>query len=58
MNPYDTMRERALSLDTIDFVLSEAERASLKIAREAFERGDIQQTEVSPGSGIYKLVRP
>lgn len=57
MNPYDTMRERALTLDTIDFVLSEAERASLEQAKQAFERGDIQQTEVSPGSGIYKLVR-
>lgn len=57
MNPYDTAHSRQLSMDTIDFVLSEAERASLAQAKQAFERGNIQQTEVSPGSGIYKLVR-
>ena len=56
-NPYDTARERVLSMDTIEFTLTEAERASLAAAKEAHERGEIKQVEVRPGSGVYKLVR-
>lgn len=54
-DPYNTSRERILAMDTIDFVLSESERASLLAAREAHTRGDIKQREVAPG--VFVLVR-
>jgi hypothetical protein len=53
MDPYNTLAP--LPFDTIEFVLSDAERASLKAAREAYERGDIAQREIAPG--IFVLVR-
>jgi hypothetical protein len=52
-DPYNTLSP--LPFDTIEFELSEAMRASLAAAREAYERGYIKQREVSPG--IFVLVR-
>jgi hypothetical protein len=53
MDPYNTLAP--LPFDTIEFVLSDAMRASLQSAREAYARGDIKQREVAPG--VFVLVR-
>lgn len=54
-DPYNTSRERILAMDTLEFTLTDAMRASLAAAKEAYLRGDIKQREVSPG--VYVLVR-
>lgn len=54
-DPYNTATTRVLEFDTIEFALSEAERASLAAAKAAHERGDIKQREVAPG--VFVLVR-
>ncbi len=40
---------------TIRRALSEAERESLALAAEAARRGDIEQKEIQPGSGVWTL---
>lgn len=54
-DPYNTSRERILAMDTIEFALSDAERASLAAAKSAHERGEIKQREIAPG--VFVLVR-
>ena len=54
-DPYNTSRNHILRMDTLEFALDEATRASLKSARDAHERGDIKQREIAPG--IFVLVR-
>lgn len=54
-DPYNTSRERILRSDTLEFVLSESERASLSSAKLAHTRGDIKQREIAPG--VFVLVR-
>lgn len=40
---------------TMTRALTEAEVRSIALAREALERGDIEQVEVVAGSGVWKL---
>lgn len=42
---------------TITRALTEAELRSIAAATEARERGQIEQTEVKPGSGVWTLKR-
>ena len=40
---------------TITRVLTEAEQRSINAAKEAHEKGYIDQTEIKPGSGVWTL---
>lgn len=40
---------------TITRALTDAERASIEAARQAFERGEIRQRELAPG--VWQLMR-
>ncbi len=42
---------------TVTRALSSAEKDSIERAQSAFRKGDLSQREVSPGSGVYVLVR-
>lgn len=42
---------------TMTRALTEAEAQSIALAQQAYERGDIDQVETSPGSGVWTLVR-